>query len=33
MRKLKLALDSTKALSSGIVVHTYKAVGPLQNQR
>ena len=28
-----LALDSTKALPSGIVVNTYKAAGPLQNQR
>ncbi len=28
-----LALASTKALSSGIVVNTYKAAGPLQNQR
>ena len=26
------ALDSTKALPSGIVVNTYKAAGPLQNQ-
>jgi dihydrofolate reductase len=28
-----LALDSTKALPSGIVVNTYTAAGPLQNQR
>jgi dihydrofolate reductase len=28
-----LALDNTKALPSGIVVNTYKAAGPLQNQR
>src|SRR5262245_28161504 len=28
-----LALDSTKALPSGIVVNTYKAAGSLQNQR
>jgi dihydrofolate reductase len=28
-----LTLDSTKALPSGIVVNTYKAAGPLQNQR
>ena len=28
-----LALDSTKPLPSGIVVNTYKAPGPLQNQR
>lgn len=28
-----LALDSTKALPSGIVVTTYKAAGPLQNLR
>ena len=28
-----LALDSTKALPSGIVVNTYKTAGPLQNQR
>jgi dihydrofolate reductase len=28
-----LTLDSTKALPSGIVVSTYKAAGPLQNQR
>jgi dihydrofolate reductase len=28
-----LALDSTKALPSGIVISTYKAPGPLQNQR
>jgi dihydrofolate reductase len=27
-----LALDSTKALPSGIVVNTYKAARPLQNQ-
>ena len=27
------ALDSTRALPSGIVVNTYKAAGPLQNQR
>jgi dihydrofolate reductase len=27
-----LALDSTKALPSGIVVNTYKAAGPLQNR-
>ena len=27
------ALDSTQALPSGIVVNTYKAAGPLQNQR
>ena len=27
------ALDSTKALPSGIVVNTYKPAGPLQNQR
>lgn len=26
------ALDSTKALPSGIVINTYKAAGPLQNQ-
>ena len=28
-----LALDSTNALSSGVLVNTYKAAGPLQNQR
>ena len=28
-----LALDSTKALPSGIVVNIYKVAGPLQNQR
>lgn len=28
-----LALDSTKALSSGIVFNAYKAAGPLANQR
>ena len=28
-----LALDSTKALPSGIVVNTYKTAGPLQNLR
>lgn len=28
-----LALDSTKALSSGIVLNAYKAAGPLANQR
>jgi dihydrofolate reductase len=28
-----LALESTKALPSGIVIHTYKAAGPLQNLR
>jgi dihydrofolate reductase len=28
-----LALESTKALPSGIIVNTYKAAGPLQNQR
>ena len=27
-----LALDSTKALPSGIVVNTYKTAGPLRNQ-
>ena len=28
-----LALDSTKAMPSGIIINTYKAAGPLQNQR
>jgi dihydrofolate reductase len=28
-----LALDSTQALPSGIVINSYKAAGPLQNQR
>ena len=27
------ALDSTKALPSGIIINTYNAAGPLQNQR
>jgi dihydrofolate reductase len=26
-------LDSTKAMPSGILVNSYKAAGPLQNQR
>lgn len=30
---LALAIESTKALPSGILVNTYKAAGPLQNQR
>jgi len=28
-----LALESTKALPSGIVVNTYRTAGPLQNLR
>jgi hypothetical protein len=28
-----LALESTQALPSGIVVNAYKAAGPLQNRR
>ncbi len=28
-----LALDSAKAMPSGIVINTYRAAGPLQNQR
>ena len=28
-----LALDSTQASPTGILVNTYKVVGPLQNQR
>jgi dihydrofolate reductase len=28
-----LALDSAKALPSGILVNAYKAAGPLQNQK